>query len=186
MSAGVHARAGEDASFTDVKIKPQIGNVNQEVWMTSCIGGFEKRQLVEFLPPKKKVDFRSSPRPCSWYRTWEVGGGRWKSQHRKIVYLSPSVEKPFNSKVIKSFIPELRSRKCFSCFGIPMLSIYELWTFYVYFTYPYHGYVTEARNNLDSTKMSLILLAFPILGLLMRLPSGYWQGERLLGTRRSA
>ena len=42
------------------------------------------------------------------------------------LYLSPRVEKPFNSKVIKSFVPELRSRKCFSCFGIPMLSIYEL------------------------------------------------------------
>ena len=68
--------------------------------------------------------------------------GRWKSQHRKIVYLSPYVEKSFNSKVIKSFVPELRSRKCFLCFGIPMLSIYELWTFYVHFRYPYHGYVT--------------------------------------------
>ena len=53
-----------------------------------------------------------------------VVGGRWKSQHRKIVYLSPCIEKPFNSKVIKSFVPELRSRKCFLCFGIPMLSIY--------------------------------------------------------------
>ena len=52
-----------------------------------------------------------------------VGGGvRWKSQHRKIVplSLSPYVEKSLNSKVIKSFVPELRSRKCFSCFGIPM------------------------------------------------------------------
>ena len=29
--------------------------------------------------------------------------------------LSPYVEKPLNSKVIKSFVPELRSRKCFSC-----------------------------------------------------------------------
>ena len=35
-------------------------------------------------------------------------------------YLSPYVEKPLNSKVIKSFVPEQRSRKCFSCFGIPM------------------------------------------------------------------
>ena len=41
----------------------------------------------------------------------------WKSQHRKIVYLSPYVEKPFNSKVIKSFVPELRSRKCFCVSG---------------------------------------------------------------------
>ena len=30
--------------------------------------------------------------------------------------LSPYVEKPLNSKVIKSFVPELRNRKCFSCF----------------------------------------------------------------------
>ena len=45
-----------------------------------------------------------------------IGWG-WKSQHRKIVPLSPYVEKPFNSKVIKkSFVPELKSRKCFSCF----------------------------------------------------------------------
>ena len=36
-------------------------------------------------------------------------------------YFSSYVEKPLNSKVIKSFVPELRSRKCFSCFGIPML-----------------------------------------------------------------
>ena len=52
------------------------------------------------------------------------GGGRWKSQNRKNMYLSPCVEEPLNSKVIKSFVPELRSRKCFSCFEIPMLYIY--------------------------------------------------------------
>ena len=56
------------------------------------------------------------------------GGYRWKSQHRKIVYHSPYVEKSFNSKAIKCFVPELRSRKCFVffCFGIPMLPIYEI------------------------------------------------------------
>ena len=42
-----------------------------------------------------------------------VGWGRWKSQ----VYLSPYVEKPLNSKVIKNFVPELRSRKCFCVSG---------------------------------------------------------------------
>ena len=46
--------------------------------------------------------------------------GRWKSQNRKNVYLSPYVKEPLNSKVIKSFVPELRSRKCFSCFEIPI------------------------------------------------------------------
>ena len=44
------------------------------------------------------------------------GVGRWKSQNRKNVYLSPYDEEPLKSKVIKSFVPELRSRKCFSCF----------------------------------------------------------------------
>ena len=33
------------------------------------------------------------------------------------------------------------------CFGIPMLSICALWTFYVYFAYPYHGYVTNGKLN---------------------------------------
>ncbi len=40
------------------------------------------------------------------WRVW----GRWKNQHRKTVYLSPYVEKPFNSKVIKRFVPKLSSR----------------------------------------------------------------------------
>ena len=32
---------------------------------------------------------------------------------------------------------------CFSCFGIPVFYVYMLWTFYVRFTYPYHGYGTK-------------------------------------------
>ena len=73
---------------------------------------------------------------CALRVTHEMGG-RWKSQHRKIVPPSPYVEKPLNSKVIKSFVPELRSRKCFSRFEIPMFYVYMLWTFYERFTYPY-------------------------------------------------
>ena len=79
--------------------------------------------------------------------------GRWKSQHRKIVYLPPHIKKPFNSKVIKSFVLDLRSRKCFSCFGIPMLSTYELWTFYVHFTYPYHVWVCYRYEKLARCKI---------------------------------
>ena len=45
------------------------------------------------------------------------------------------VEEPLNSKVIKCFVPELRIRKCFSCFEIPMFYVYELWTLYVRFTH---------------------------------------------------
>ena len=47
-------------------------------------------------------------------------GGRLKSQNRKNVYPSPYVKEPLNSKVIKFLAPELRRRKYFLCFEIPM------------------------------------------------------------------
>ena len=66
----------------------------------------------------------------------EMGVGyKWKSQNRKNVYHSSYVEEPLNSKVIKSFVPELRSRKCFSCFEITMFYVYVLWKFYVCLTH---------------------------------------------------
>ena len=58
-------------------------------------------------------------------RVWGLWWCRWKIQNRKNVYLSPYVEEPLNSKVIKIFVPELRS-KCFSCFEIPMFHVYML------------------------------------------------------------
>ena len=61
--------------------------------------------------------------------------GRWKSQNRKNVYPSPYAEEPLNSKVIKSFVPNLRSRKCFSCFEIPRFYEHMLWKIYVHFPY---------------------------------------------------
>ena len=69
------------------------------------------------------------------YTRWR--GGRWNGQNRKIVPPSPYVKKPLNSKVIKSFVPELRSRKCFSCFKIPMFYVIYIWTLYVHFAYPH-------------------------------------------------
>ena len=109
------------------------------MWMTSCtgsvrkgFGGFEKSQLVEFERWKKTVDFRSSPRPCGRCRTWFGADGKVSIERW---YLSPYVEKPLKSKVIKSFVPELRSRKCFSCFGIPML--YVRYGHYERFAYRY-------------------------------------------------
>ena len=63
----------------------------------------------------------------------EMGGQMKKPE--KNVYLSPYVEEPLNSNVIKSFVPELRSRKCFSCFEIPTFYVYiYIWTLYVYIT----------------------------------------------------
>ena len=84
---------------------------------------------------RRRVNFACSSRPCGGCHTYCMGVDGKASIER--LCLSLYVEKPFNSKVIKSFIPELRSRKCFSCFGIPMFYLYMLWTFYVRFTYPY-------------------------------------------------
>ena len=93
------------------------------------------------MPRKKTVDFRLLAKDGP------------VALNRKNVYISPYVEEPLNSKVIKSFVPELRSRKCFSCFEIPMFYVYMLWTFYVRFTYPYLAmvqyvihYTTEATH----------------------------------------
>ena len=94
-------------------------------------GDFEKSQLVELLARKRTVNFRG--------RTCWVAGGKGSIER---LCLSPYVEKPFNSKVIKkSFVPELRSRKCFLCFGIPMLYIWVMniiCTFHIFM----YGYAT--------------------------------------------
>ena len=142
---------------------------------------FEKSQLVEFLPGEKRVDFRGSSWPdefvrygrralvecCLGWRRLTFAcsprtGGRcqtWFGADGKVCikrwYLSPYVEKPFHSKVKKSFVPELRSRKCFLCFGIPMLYICALWTFWTFYVSVWiclfhifiSGYVTEKRHR---------------------------------------
>ena len=100
-------------------------------------GGFWKIQLVELSPASREDGWLSLARGGLGQVSHEMRvGGRWKSQNRKNVYLSPYVDEPLNSKVIKSFVPELRSRKCFSCSEIPMFYVYiYIWTFYVRFTH---------------------------------------------------
>ena len=115
------------------------------MWMTSCTGSAQrilgdlKKSVsrVENEKPNERGRLSGSQRPDEFarYGRRKILGCRWKSQNRKNVYLSPYVEEPLNSKVIKSFVPELRSRKCFSCFGIPLFSVYMLWIFYVRFTH---------------------------------------------------
>ena len=64
---------------------------------------------------RRRVTFACSPRPCGGNA--RDGGGAYGKVSIERLCLSPYVEKHLNSKVI----PELRSRRCFSCFGIPML-----------------------------------------------------------------
>ena len=104
-------------------------------------GGFweiRKSQLVELSPASGEDGWLSLARRSQARGLGQVThemGDRWKSQNRKNVYLCPYVEEPLNSKLIKSFVPELRSRKCFSCFEIPMFDVFMLWTLYVHFTH---------------------------------------------------
>ena len=72
-------------------------------------GRFWKSQFVELRPASAEDGWLSLAREALW-RVRHDMGGRWKGQNRKIEPLSPYVEKPLNSKVIKSFVPELKSR----------------------------------------------------------------------------
>ena len=116
-------------------------DVNDVMHRKRTRGGFWKKvSWVEFCLGRRWLAFACSPKPGQWplwqvpHVLWERGRQRrWKSQNRKNVYLSPYVEEPLNSKVIKSFVPE-QSHKCFSCFKIPMFYVYmlrTLWTFCV-------------------------------------------------------
>ena len=116
-------------------------------------GRFEKSQLVEIETWARTDEFvRYGRRTCCGAGAdGKISIERW--------YLSPYVEKPFNSKVIKSFVPELRSRKCFSCFRIPMFYVYVLWTFYIHFTY-------SCMAMLQPHKIAAVrLLSFPLINV---------------------
>ena len=71
------------------------------------------------------------------------GGSRWKSQHRKIVYLSPYVEKPFNSKVIKFRTWTKKSLVFFCDSGFLC---------YVYMSYEHSMYISHIHVWLCNTK----------------------------------
>ena len=73
-------------------------------------GNLKKVSRVETRHRTRRLTFACSRRP--WAGVARDGGSKWKSQHRKIVPLSPYVD-TFNSKVIKGFVPELRSRYVF-------------------------------------------------------------------------
>ena len=131
INAGVHVPAcGANVSLRDVT-RAQMRNGDRECeWRHApeACGGFWRffKKSVELrLDTEREGSIFGAHRgQTNLWRVPHVLGGRWKSQNRKNVYLSPYVEEPLNSKVIKSFVPELRSRKCFSCFQIPMFYIY--------------------------------------------------------------
>ena len=100
---------GTDVSLRDFTIA-QMGNGATECGWRHALeehggfGGFWKSQLVELslAVRRRRLTFACSPRLGQLPHGM---GGRWKSQNRKNVYLSPYSEEPLNSKVIKSFVP---------------------------------------------------------------------------------
>ena len=110
------------------------GILKKVSWVESCLG----RRRLTFACSLRPDEFTRYGRCTIWWWWW---GGWLKNQNRKNVYLSPYVEEPLNLKVIKSFVPELRSRKGFSYFGIPMfyvfLCIYVRNNLCTFHTYPY-------------------------------------------------
>ena len=77
----------------------------------ACAEDWGGLKIVESCGLKKKGD-------TCW------GGADGKASIERLCF-SPYVEKLLNSKVIKSFVPELRSRKCFSGFLCSMYMCYE-------------------------------------------------------------
>ena len=125
---------GADVSLRDVTIAQMGNGASKCEWRHApeVCGGFGEfwRKIVELRPASGEDGWLSLARRsqarslCGGCHTCWGGGSRWKSQNRKNVYLSPYVEEPLNSKVIRSFVLELRSRKCFLCFEIPMFYVY--------------------------------------------------------------
>ena len=165
INTGVYRRARSGRVTQRCHNSPD-GKRGYRVRVTSRTGsagrilGILKKSVswVESCLRRRRLTFACSRRPWAGVARDAGGRGRWKSQNRKNVYLSPYIEEPLNSKVIKSFVPELRSRKCFSCFEIPMFYVYiYIWTFYVHFAYPYlamlqMGQVIRLRNDINFLK----------------------------------
>ena len=110
---------------------------------------FERSQLVEFCLGRRRLTLRARRSQADGLAAGVAhdGGADGKVSIEKC-YLSPYVEKPFNSKVIKSFVPELKSRKCFFVFRDSYV-IYEhfmniICTFHIFM----YDYVT--RENISA------------------------------------
>ena len=86
-----------------------------------------------------------------WLSQW-VESWRWtNSQHRKIVSLSPCVEKPKLKEGNKSFVPEPRESSVFCVFRIPI----RVWTFYEDYERLIHPYICIVVSWLCYITMAL-------------------------------
>ena len=154
---------GEDVSFTDVKIKIPEGKFDQWMWMMSCTGsacgilwGFWKSLFSWELDSERE----GSTFEARWGQTnlcttgaTRDGGADGKVIIERLCISLPYV-KTFNSKVIKGFVPELRSHYVFFVFRDSYVLCYIyiymfmniLWTFYVRLPYSCMGMLQKLFN----------------------------------------
>ena len=114
---------------------------------------------------EKSVNWVLSSEEDGWLSGAHVLGGADGNVVIERLCLSlPYLEKPFNSKVIKSFVPELRSRKCFCVSGFlryiyVRYGHYERFVYryeYVYFTYSYLAMWQYDNMPFKNNKKSII------------------------------
>ena len=107
-----------------------LGGVN-DVTQRKCGLRFEKSRESGVLASKEDCCLSGlaeiRPVVCGRCRTWFGADG--KVSIERLCLSLPYVEKPFNSKLIKSFVPELRSRQVFFVFRDSyVIYICALWT----------------------------------------------------------
>ena len=116
-----------------------------------------KKSVVEFCLERRRLIFACSLWPSVGCCTWFGADGK-DSIERMCITLLMS-KNLFNPHVIKCFVPELRSRNCFSCFGIPILYIYIYIYIYIYMIYEHYMYVSHILSY-------IYIYTFPILSVL--------------------
>ena len=164
---------GADLSLRDVTIAQMGNGARESNWRhvpeahEEDFGGFEKVRRVENLTPNEKgrlSGLAEARRICALRAPHEMVGSRCKNQNRKNVYLFPYVEEPLNSKVNKSFVPELRSRYVFFVFRDSyVLCIYVtniLCTFHISVSWEwYREWAQEFRNRKEKVILTWQLIS---------------------------
>ena len=110
------------------------------------LGILKKSVELSSWPGRRWLTFASSPKPGQW----PCGGCHtcWVGADGKVIIERLCISLPyvetFNSKVIKSFVPELRSRYVFFVFRDSyVLCMYVMNIICSFHTYPYHEYGTR-------------------------------------------
>ena len=150
INAGVHAHARSgrvtQRCHNSPRWETELASANDVTHRKRAkdLGRFFKKSVtrVETCLGRRRLTFACSRRPWAGVaRDW--GGADEKARIERLC-LTPCVEEPLNSKVIKSFVPEQRSRKCFSCFEIPMF--YDIYIYEHYISIS-HIAISRLRYN---------------------------------------